>query len=128
MLKLFYNFKLILRTGGITNEVLTKELEKGQKKLNIFIKEIIYLHQIVVYKLPDKIISISDYEANLIKKKYHCKKKVKVIYHGIDISLFKPIKQKTDQIAIGFFGRFAYINTTQNYFWTSFLKFKKNTR
>jgi len=59
MLKLFYNFKLILRTGDITNEVLTKELEKGQKKINIFIK---------------------------------------------------AIKQKTDQIAIGFFGRFAYIN------------------
>lgn len=109
VLKLFYNFKLTLMTGGITNEVLTKELE-AQRKLNLFIKKCMFLHQVIAYKLSDKIISISDDEANLIKNKYHCKKKIKVIYHGIDISLFKPIKQKKDEIIIGVFGRFTYIN------------------
>lgn len=115
--KLFCKFKHVLYTGGITAIVLNKELD-FRKKNNFFKRFLINLNQRVSYILPNKIISISDYEKKLIGK-YTNRKDIKVIYHGINTDIYNlPIDvfNKHKDIVIGYFGRFAHIKYPELFF------------
>jgi glycosyltransferase involved in cell wall biosynthesis len=107
ILKLFFKFKLILRTGGITAEVLPLENKFYSKNIILFFLKI---YQRIAYLLPDKIISISKEELLMVQK-YTYRKDICVIYHGVNTSLYYIKKRnKQKKIVIGFFGRFCPIN------------------
>ena len=120
--KIFYKKKIIVRAGyDKLNAWKSFAKRKGLRNyINyLFYYSMIFLNELIAYKLADGIILTNDYDIQFVKKYFKLKKKykrnkIRLIYNFIDENLFRPINVPIKDKHVIFIGRLSHEKNLYN--------------
>ncbi|VVB80278.1 Glycosyl transferases group 1 [uncultured archaeon] len=105
--------KIFCRGGALLYETMSKEVlkERGRGFYSKLFINLIRLYNKFTLKLPDVMVPVNEAEYSFMKVHMNNHALIKIIPHGIDINLFKPLKDRflSRNVVVGYVGRLAPI-------------------